>query len=221
MENRRMSNRVAQDLDQWDAREKRMSKIFSLAISMNKALMSEKLMFYSIVASKYKGTDNPEERVALHILKQERRKLENLLYPNLFVRLFRRFVNLPFAAHHIAKENKMAIANQQELKELVFRAGFKGLENKLDQHLAQGRQEFSLPVSYYMNQKQRVNYELTFYKDQNNKYSFDSYSAVLLTANKQEATHRQVFRIESDNIISAEQACNLLSGRAIRKEFIS
>ncbi len=211
-------NRVENDLNQWRSREERFAKLFSFGVSNNKPFVKEKLKYYDAVAAKYKGTPNQEERLALRILKQERNRIEKQLYPNLLLKLLRRLI-LPVRQQYVVKqEAKQTAGNEQALKETLFRAGFGNIGGKLEQHMKQGQQEFSIPVSYYVNEKERLDFSLSFAKDQNGQYQFEGYKAGLRNEAKPEESRQQSFRIEPGNAITATQAYNLLAGRAVQKE---
>lgn len=212
-------NRVENDLNQWRSREERFAKLFSLGVANNKPFVKEKLKYYDAVAAKYKGTPNQEERFALRILKQERNRIEKQLYPNLLLRFLRRLI-LPVKQQYVIKqEAKQTAGNEQALKETLFRAGFGNIGSKLGQYTKQGQQEFSIPVSYYVNEKERLDFNLSFAKDQNGQYQFENYRAGLRNEAKPEESRQQNFQIEPDNTITATQAYNLLAGRAVQREY--
>ena len=213
------TNRVENDLNQWRSREERFTNIFPSGIAKSKAFLKEKLNYYDAVAAKYKGTFNQEERFALRILRQERNQIEKQLHPNLLVRLLRGFV-LPVKQQQVVKQfAKQNAGNEQALKETLFKTGFGNAINKLEQTMKQGQQAFSIPVSYYVNEKERLDFSLSFNKDHNGQYQFESYKAALKNENKPEESRQQNFSIEHGNTVTATQAYNLLAGRAIQKEY--
>lgn len=219
MNARQPVNRVETDLNQWRSKEERFGKLFSFGVSNNKSLLKEKLKYYDAVAARYKGTPNQEERLALRILKQERNRIEKQLYPNLLLRLLRRLL-LPVRQQYVVKqEAKQTAGNEQALKETLFKAGFGSIGNKLEPYMKQGQQEFSIPVSYYVNEKERLDFNLSFAKDHYGQYQFDSYKAALRSEHRPEESRQQNFNIEPGNTITTTQAYNLLAGRAIQKEF--
>lgn len=212
-------NRVENDINQWRSREDRFGKLFSFGITNNRTFLREKLHYYDATAVRYKDTNNQDERFALRILRQERKRIEKQLYSNLLLRLVRRLL-VPIRQQYIIKqETKKATGNEQELKEVLLKSGFGNLSNKLGQYMKQGQPEFSIPVSYYQNEKERVDFNLSFVKDQNGKYQLESYKAHLRSDSKPEETRQQTFRMEQGSAFSANEAYNLLSGRAIQKEY--
>lgn len=211
-------NRVENDLNQWRSREERFTNLFPSGIAHNKAFLIEKLNYYDTVATKYKGTFSQEERFALRILKQERDRIEKQLHPNFLLRFLRGFI-LPVKQQQVIKQiAKQTAGNEQVLKETLFKTGFENAINKLEQNMKQGQQVFSIPVSYYINEKERLDFSLSFAKDHHGQYQLESYKATLKNEHKPEESKLQNFSIEQGHTITATQAYNLLAGRAIQKE---
>lgn len=212
-------NRVEIELNQWHSREERFSKLFSFSLSKNTSLLKEKLNHYERIGTKYKGTKNLEERFALRILRQEKNKILKQLYPNLLVRLIRNLVVAPLIDQiAVRKDVKEEQENNQSLQEQVQRIGFKDLSDKIEQQIKQGREQFTIPSSYYVNEKERLNHELSFVKDQSGKYQFEGYKTTLQNESKPEENRSQYFKVQEENFVDITQAYNLLAGRAVQKE---
>lgn len=212
-------NRVEMELNQWRSREERFSKLFNFSLSNNRSLLKEKLHHYGRIGTKYKGTKNLEERFALQILKQEKSKLLKLLYPNLLVRFVRRLLVVPLIEQiAVRKDAKEEEKNNQSLHDKVQRIGFRDLSNQIDQQIKQGHEQFNIPVSYYINEKERLNHELSFVKDQSGQYQFEGYKTTLQNESKPEEERSQYFKVQGRNPIDATEVYNLLAGRAVQKE---
>ena len=212
-------NRVEIELNQWRTREERFSKLFSFSLSKNTSLLKEKLNHYERIGTKYKGTKNLEERFALRILRQEKNKILKQLYPNLLVRFIRKLVVAPLMDQiAVRKDAKEEQENNQSLQEQVQRIGFKDLSDKIEQKIKQGHELFTIPSSYYINEKERLNHELSFVKDQNGKYQFEGYRTTLQNESKPEENRSQYFKAQEENSVDTTQAYNLLAGRAVQKE---
>ncbi len=221
MNNKISVNRIESALKDWQSKEERFGKLFSSDILKNKPFLQEKLKYFEAVQAKYGRTASEEERLALRILMQERNKIEKHLYPNLLVRMLRRII-LPMKQERVAKQAEQRTANnEQALKEAVVKAGFDNISNKLEQNIKQGQREFSIPVSYYINEKDKLDFNLSFARDNNGQYQFENYKAVLQSENKSQENKEQRFVFEPHNIVTASQAYNLLAGRAIQKEYVS
>lgn len=218
MNNRLPINRVENDLQQWRSREERFSKLFSFNLSGNKALLKEKLRYYDSIAAKYKGTPSQDERFALRMLKQERRQIERVLYSNLLLRLLRRMIVPVRQQYAVKQEIKQTATNMDALQNTLQRNGFGNVLLQLQENIGKGQSQFSLPVSQYVNEKERLDYHLSFSKDHNGAYRFDGYRATLLNDQKPDSKRQQYFNREPGSDVTASQAYNLLTGRAVMKE---
>ncbi len=218
MNNQLPVNRVETDLNQWRSREERFSKLFSFSLSSNKALLKEKLQYYDRIASKYKSTQDLDERFALRMLQQERSKIEKQLYPNPMIRLLRRLLVAPVKEQIVIRQdNRKAEQNSQSLRQQVQRAGFTNLAAKIDEQIKQGQQKFSLPVSYYINDKERLNHQLSFIKDQSGTYHFEGYKTNLYNESKPNEQREQYFSAKNGYEINTTESYNLLAGHAVKK----
>jgi len=221
MNNNHVANRVEAELNQWRSKEDRFSKLFSFSLSSNRALLKEKLEFYERVAAKYRGTKDQEERFALRMLRNERNRIEKQLYPNPLIRLIRRLLVVPVLNQLVIRQDNRRIEqNSQSLHDQVQRAGFNNLSEKIDQQIKQGQQQFSLPVSYYINDKERLDHQLSFVKDQTGAYRFDGYQTTLYNEAKPGEKKQQYFRTGEGNDVNITGAYNLLSGRCIQRDGI-
>ncbi|MCV9926319.1 hypothetical protein OIU83_01540 [Flavobacterium sp. LS1R49] len=214
-----INNRVEMELSQWRSREERFSKLFSFSLSNNRSLLKEKLNHYERIGTKYKGTKNLEERFALQILKQEKNKMLKQLYPNVLVRLIRKLFVAPLIDQiAVRKDVKEEEKNNHTLHEQVQRIGFPNLSNVIDQNVSQGHPQFSIPVSYYVNEKERLDHELSFVKDETGRYQFQGYKTTLQNESKPEENRSQYFKVRDGYSADTTQAYNLLAGRAIEKQ---
>lgn len=212
-------NRVEMELKQWRSREERFSKLFNFSLSNNRSLIKEKLHHYERIGTKFKGTKNLEERFALQLLKQEKNKILKQLYPNLLVRLIRKLIIAPLIDQiAVRKDAKEEEKNNQSLYNQMQRIGFRDLSNQIDQQIKEGHEQFTIPVSYYINEKERLDHELSFVKDQSGQYQFEAYKTTLQNESKPDEERSQYFKVQQRNSIDTTQAYNLLAGRSIQKE---
>ena len=72
-------------------------------------------------------------------------------------------------------------------------------------HMKQEHQQFSIPASYYVNEKEQLNFSLSFSKNPNGQYQFESYKAILKNDDKPKESRLQNFSIEPGNNITATQ----------------
>lgn len=210
-------NRINTDLNQWHTREERFGKLFSFSLSSNIALAKEKLTYYGQIAVKYRGTKDPDERLTLKMLRYERSHLEKKLYPNLLLRMLHRVLVAPVKQQIIVRQDNRKLAgNSQALHQEVQRTGFPDLSVKIDEQIMQKQQQFSIPVSYYLNDKERVDHELSFVKDQFGQYHFEGYKTALYNEAKPDEKRQQYFSMRHEHIVNTTEAYNLLSGRCIQ-----
>jgi len=218
MNNQLPINRVETELNQWRSREERFSKLFSFNLSSNKALLKEKLQYYDRIAAKYKVTRDLDERFALRMLQQERGKIEKQLYPNPVIRLLRRLLVAPVKEQLVIRQdNRKTEQNSQSLCQQVQRAGFTNLAAKIDEQIKQGQQQFSLPVCYYINEKERLDHQLAFVRDKSGTYHFAGFKTSLYNESKPNEQRQQYFNLKNGYDINATEAYNLLAGRAIER----
>jgi len=216
MDNQRI-NRIESEVSQWRNKEERFAKLFSFSLSNNKGLLAEKLRYYEKLAAKYKNTPDLDERLTLRVLRQERNQIEKQLYPNLSIRLLRRLLVVPLREYAaLRQESISSINNSQSLQNQLQRTGFTGLTEKLEAQMSQGLQKFTLPVSYYVNEKERVDHRLSFEKDPSGQYRFEGFQTSLYNASKPEEIRQHFFDAKTGP--DANLAYNLLSGRAVFKD---
>lgn len=219
MKNMLAVNRIENELNQWRTREERFSKLFSFSLSSNRALLTEKLNYYEGISAKYKGTSDLDERFALKALRQERLQIEKLLYPNFLIRMLRRLFLSPVKEQLvIRKDNQNTQQNKQSLELELKEAGFSGLSTKLEQQIKLGQSQFSIPVSYYINEKERLDHQLSFSKDQTGQYRFDGFKAKLYNETKTEDKREHYFGKHEGVVMNTGLAYQLLQGRSIEKE---
>jgi hypothetical protein len=212
-------NRVEMELSQWRSREERFSKLFPFSLSDNRSLLKEKLNHYERIGTKYKGTKNIEERFALQILKQEKNRVLKQLYPNLLVRLVRKVLVAPLIDQiAVRQDQKETEQNNQSLYDQVQRIGFRDLSATIDQQIRQGHEQFTIPSSYYINEKERLDHQFSFVKDQSGHYQFEGYKTALQNESKPEENRQHYFKMEAGQYVDTTQAYNLLAGRAIQKD---
>lgn len=220
MDTRLPINRVKNAINQWRTREERFDKLFPFSIANNRSFLKKKLHYYDATAARYKDSNNQDERFALRILRQERNRIEKQFYHNLLLRLLRKLL-VPVRQQYVLKqETKKTNGNEQELRAVLLKSGFGNLSNKLEQHMKEGQPEFSVPVSYYQNEKERVDFNLSFVKDNNGKYQLEMYKAQLRSESKPEETMQQTFRMEQGVGFSANQAYNLLSDELFKRNIL-
>ncbi|MBE9462062.1 hypothetical protein ACFP1I_12560 [Dyadobacter subterraneus] len=211
-------NRVATELNEWKAREERFEKIFSPSILKDPAFLREKLSFYNHVQAKYGQSANDEEKITLRILAGQRMELRDQLYPSLLRKLYH-FITRPFEEKRIQQQaTQKQQGNLRALGDLMKKHGFDPAPDKLFAHVNQGQKSFTIPISHFVSESEKINYNLSFSKQHDGTYRFDHYQASLQSAKDSRQVVSQVFKTDAKDAIRAEQAQHLLAGRALMRE---
>ena len=186
--------------------------------SKRPGFLKEKFSFYNHVQAKYGSSANEEEKITLRILANQRSQLRDQLYPSLLRKLYD-FIIQPFQQRKIKQQvNQRQENNLRELGDAMKKHGFEQATDQLSQHMSQGQKNFSIPLSHYINESEKINFNLSFSRQQDGSYRFDQYQASLHNAKDPKQAVSQIFKTDAKDGIKAEQAENLLAGKAIMKE---
>jgi hypothetical protein len=218
MENQKI-NRVEAEMLALKAEEDRFKKIFSFDMSSNKALLREKLRDYEKISIKYGDTSDPEERRALIALKQERKHIEKQAYTNRFVRLFRKVFINPIRRYIQKRDHKrLQLNNHLSVTQQLDRVGMSEHINKVAKKMQNGEKEFSVPVSYYVNENKRVDNNLAFEQNGLGEYKLVSNNVRLNNEAAPDMNRQQTFKLGDGMSVDAGQSYNLLEGRAVQRD---
>ncbi|REA60161.1 hypothetical protein DSL64_15930 [Dyadobacter luteus] len=210
-------NRIENDVESWLAKEQRFTKLFSAAVIKSRDFQKEKLDHFKNLSHKYRGDLSQDERISIRVLRQQTRQMERQLYPNLIVRLARRAFR---ASQRVVKNfaaNRRQTANQRQLESRITAMGFTGMSSKLAEQIAEGKQQFGLPVSYYKNENERVDFELSFSRSADGTYRIADLK-VSLDDQKAGQQRQHSFTGDHKDGLTAAQASNLLAGRAVKTQ---
>jgi hypothetical protein len=216
--NEQLPNRVEMELSQLQLRETRLRKLFPSAALKDRALTAEKLKYYRYILTKYNDTKSRDEVFLLRMIKSETKKLMAELYPNVVIQLFHRLLNsLIVKKINIRNYIKEQQSNNQSLQDTLVKAGFKDIFSKVERAMIDGQTDFTVPVSHYINEKERLDKELFFIKEASGYYKFEGYKATLYNELRPNETRDHFFKIDL-NSFSPKEAYNLLAGRALQKD---
>lgn len=208
-------NRVAQALAEWREKESRFEKLFPDTLVNNRPFLRDKLDYLNGIQARFSRSSNEEERLTLNILKRQREVLTKAVYPNLFARMLH-YILLPFRQREIEKVTQRRSENNLvALKDTVYKAGFGQVAQQLEQQVKQGQNSFSIPLSYYVNEKERMDYNLSFSKDGAGLYQLDGYKAVLGSSGNRAEERTHNFQRTEGLLPTADQAHGLLAGRSV------
>lgn len=218
MMNEQLLNRVEMELSQLQTREARLRKLFPSEVLKDNSLITEKVKYYQYILLKYKDTKNTDELFILRVINKERIKLTKELYPNIIRQIFHKLINL-LVINKIKAQNysKEIQKKSQYLKESLMKIGFKDAFSKIEPLMSSGQMKFTVPISRYINEKERIEQELSFVKDVNGYYKFEGYKAILHNEQRPSESRQHFFKAD-DNTFTATESYNLLAGRALEKQ---
>lgn len=197
-----------------DRKGRQDRKLIPGTIEHNRPFQKEKLNFLENLAARYKGDLNGEERLMLRVLQREWENLAVKLYPNRLFRLIRNLVSSLRLYRNAAAYKTMQSDNTAQLSNELVRSGFGELNSKMISHIKQGQPEFSIPVSYYPKEHDRLDIELKFRQKETGGYEFVACEAKLTSPDlKQVRSHS--FAADEPLKFSPQEMANLLHGRAV------
>lgn len=199
------------ELLDWEAREQKFKKLFGNSVVDSKAFLKEKLAFYEVLDLRYSSKGPGSDKVGTQIIRQERRKLERKVFPNLLVRLAYKLIAAAFAKTQVVRAEMKQADNLKKVQARVMASGFDGMENIIAQKSAIGLKEFSIPVSEHLSERHKMDCELKFFKGGDGNYHFDGYQARLFDRERNEVNSCLV----GPSTLKPDQAYNLLCGRPV------
>jgi len=211
-------NRVEYEAGQWRSREERLARMFSASL-YSRPFLSEKLAYFDRIAAKYGGTDDPDEKFSLRVLKQERREIERKLYPNVLLRMVRRMLVVPFRNEISARQQaRLSQENILALQAQLESAGFLGISAKLKEAIGQGNPNIPISLSYYVEPTIRMDFDLSLSRDSQGSIRLEGYKAYLYNEAKPGERREQFFSAAKGKCIDTKSSLNLLQGRAVEQD---
>lgn len=209
MENR--LDRLENDIEEWEAREKRFQKLFGAAVVDSKPYLKEKLAFYEGLELKYGSKASHANQLGKGLIQQQRRKLENRVYPNLLVRSIYRIIKAVIANQVRSGYERTKSENIQALQQRVRTNGVDGFDNKIAVKVQQESKPFSINEARFINEAEKIDYDWQFAKGLDGQYHLQGCLATLSDHNN--ANVKSCF-VENP-AITPEQIYNLLSNRPV------
>ncbi len=200
----------------WQAKEARLRKLFGSSPSVENSILREKLRWHENILVKYKNTSYLEERSMLYLIRNERLNLIKQLYPG---RLSQILYRIATSAVLNKLRNRMQtgaeVKNKKAVMDQLFSAGFKDAAVKTERYMALGHAAFTVPLSYYVNEKERMDFSLHFKKEESGRYQFEGFKAGLHDLSKTAQNRNHYFSADEPGIFSSKKAYEMLSGRAV------
>lgn len=208
-------NRVEMEFSQWKAREERFNTLFSITPAENRSLLAEKLRQFERIRTKYRSSKNIEEQHMLRILKMEIQRMSKQLYPSLISRILRKIITSTQNHLSLRSEAKKDERNFNSLNEEVQRIGFPDLSEKLKNLIDKEQENFTIPLSYCLNEKEKITHTLSFSKNAEGHFELDGFKSSLQNNSRPEDSREYYFKNALENNFKLNEAYNLLSGRSV------
>ncbi|MDQ8013183.1 MAG: hypothetical protein REI96_12085 [Flavobacterium nitrogenifigens] len=209
------ANRVEMEFSQWKAREEHFNTLFSITPAENKSLLAEKLRQFERIRTKYRSSKNIEEQHTLRILKMEIHRMSKQLYPSLILRILRKIITSAQNQLSIRSDAKKHERNFNSINEKVRRIGFPDLSEKIKNLIDKEQENFSVPLSYYINEKEKINHTLCFSKNAEGHFELDGFKSSLQNNSAPEDSREYYFKNGLENNFKLNEVYNLLSGRSV------
>ncbi|SEN57351.1 hypothetical protein SAMN05192574_103563 [Mucilaginibacter gossypiicola] len=210
-----MESMIETSLKDWREKEQRYEKLFSPAVLKSREFLKEKLKHYDELRAMALSNPIAQDRMALKALNLERKQLARRIYPNVFRRLLDRIISLVNLDKSIDKIRLQNESNVERLRGTMMHSGLGQYFKDVEQQMKQGNREFSLPVSYHVNEHERMQLQLNFKKDETGNYHMDHYKATLHSELDKGKPRQHTFDIGQSASYDSAMAYNLLAGRAV------
>lgn len=212
-------NKVERDLAAWRKQEEQIIKLFPPSVVNSREFRLEKLERLDAIYYKHARGGTHEERIMLRMLNIEREKLEKQLFP-WWQRLMRAVLAIPKMNAARKLDMYHRASGEQNLRDTLSKTGFNNINwQQLEQKMQQGQGNFTIAHSTQVNPDKRIDYDLSFSKDQYGRYRLDHYQAMLRSDAHSEQNKKQVFVVDNAHQTTSTQAFNLLEGRAVEQEY--
>lgn len=205
-------NRIETILEKWNERERRLAQVTG-GNKNNIPFLREKLHAIENLQVRYAGSMSLDERL---LAQSEIRGLRAVLYSNRILRMLRAVITPIRQQIQINRQQKAAVANTDKLTASLVKLGFGEVIGKATQQIQQGKESFSIPLSYYPGEKERVDFTLNFKRNELGRYELMNYNATL--KNEAAVVRSHTFTAEQNLGLSQHEVANLLAGRAILKQ---
>lgn len=213
-------NRVETEMKVWRNREERFEKLFPGTLQHNRAFLAEKLNYLHRIQIKFGQANSEDERLALKILRQERRQLERVLYPRFITRALRGIFRRVILVMDNSRQQQRAVSSNKAIMAELDRIGLGTISPVSQQKIAQGVRNFSIPYSQYVNGKESMDFKIEVAGNGPDGYKLQGIHAVLKQGGRSEARNCH-FNFEQSTAFDAKQAYNLLKGRAVQTDLVN
>jgi len=212
-----MESTLEAALKDWKEREQRYEKLFSPAVLKSREFLREKLRHFDGLRANVIANPSDGHRLAIKALELERKQLARQVYPNIFIRLLERVISSFRIGSDVAKVQQKSQDNSEGIRAALIKSGLGAYSNQVQEQMKQGNREFSLPVSYHVNEHEKMDLLLHFKKNDQGSYHFESYKATLHSELEKGKPKQHTFSTDQDGLLNTGKAYNLLAGRAVQQ----
>jgi len=207
------TNRVKKALDEWRVIEQEALRE-DPNIFKNTRFLKQKLEAFDNIASKYMFDASPEEKVFLTIVNQKRDLIEKNLPWWERLKIF--LVN---DHRKVIRTGRAHMDRQEQYHDWMCRKveayGFASAVYDVRKNMLSGKSEFSVPISAYVSEHERLDVTLSFSMDKFGDYQMRPYKAKLHDERKPGQDRERTMELLSGDLVDARQAYALLAGRAV------
>ena len=147
----------------------------------------------------------------------ESKRISKQLYPNFISRILRKIIIASQNQISIRDDIKKEEKNFNSLQDQLQRIGFPDLSEKLKMLIEKGHEKFSLPLSYYINKKEKINHNLSFSKNAEGSFEFEGYKSSLHNISVTEENRQHYFKNDPECNFKLHEVYNLLVGRSVQQ----
>lgn len=198
------------------AKQNQLEKLIGTGADSRRVL--EKTQYDFFRNGVYRIASPPHEHEKLHLQAIEliSRKLQKKLYPNPLIRLVHRIkARLYDKPKHLNEVQKSKDESLISLNRRFKDLGLASYSGKLEQFMSHESSHVSIPMTTQIKGKETLDIDVHLTRGKDGQYQFDGYKATI----KNQDTGERAQLFHADTSITAMEAVNLLSGRAVKKGY--
>lgn len=175
-----------------------------------KVYLKDRLAKLEGLEIRFGNSKSDEDRRTMVVVRSMQRKLEKQIYPAFIPRLLYRTFKALIVRNQIARAVKSSSENLQVVNTQLNRLGFDGAKAEVERNMKVGNRDFSVPISHFVSETERVEYKLHYTRTDGNGYDLARFEAIYIAGNNQ-----PIVSSFKGGDIDAKQAFNLLAGRSV------
>ena len=196
------------DFDQW---VNRIAKIDG-GLSNKKIFLKDQLAKLEGLEIRFGNSKSDGDRRTMVVVRDMQRELQKKIYPGIISRLLYWAIKALIVRNQITKVNKSSAENLQSVNTQLKRLGLDGAKGEVERNMKVGNRDFSVPISHFVSETERVEYKLYYARTDGNEYDLARFEAKYIPGN-----NLPIVSSFNSGDIDAKQAFNLLAGRSVEK----